>query len=217
MRLAKEKNGFTLVELMVALVVLTLGLFSVIHLQIVTIRGHSYAREREEAYQIAQGIIEEMKIRNLEWVDLRMLDPDLEEFDDHSQGLIISPSPLYGNDIDIADIRALRLYGGTDIAADDNPQSAAPINIFARNPTADPGLPGARGAYRVHYVAYHVRPENLDGPDLDMVRVILFVSWESKDHGTDVDWSGGGWWNTGTYWDRHMVSVTAYLKKNRRY
>ena len=42
-------RGFTLIELMVAMVVLTLGLFSIIHLQVVTVRGHAYARERNEA------------------------------------------------------------------------------------------------------------------------------------------------------------------------
>lgn len=216
MRVAERTRGFTLVELMVALVVLSLGLFSVIHLQVVTIRGHSYAREREEAYQIAQGIAENLRTRALQWEDLRNPAPDKTFEEVFPEIAKITPPPAGGAVIDINTLRALQEYAGTGIAADSSAESAAPINVFARNPTDHPDLPGARGAYRVHYIAYDVPLEEGVPPDGRLVRVTIFVSWESKDHGADVDWSN--WWNGGAgYWNRHIVSVTTYLRQARKY
>lgn len=215
MSFLERKRGFTLVELMVALVVLTLGLFSVIHLQVVTIRGHTYAREREEAYQIAQGIAENLRTRSLAWLDLRAAQ-DKTFAEVFPEITLTDPPPLAGTNIDIATVSSLQVYAGTTIASDGSPESAAPINVFARNPTDNPGLSGTRGAYRVHYMAYAVPLEEGQPADGNLVRVIIFVSWESKDHGTDVDWSN--WWNGGAnYWNRHIVSVTTYLKRHRKH
>jgi prepilin-type N-terminal cleavage/methylation domain-containing protein len=215
MRLARTERGFTLVELMVALVVLTAGLFAIIHMQVVTIRGHSYAREREEAYQIAQGIAENLRTRSLEWLDLRD-GMDKTFADVFPEITLITPPPLAGTNIDMINLRSMQEYAGTAISADGTPQTASPINVFGRNPTDNPGLPGARGAYRVHYIAYAVPYQEGQPPDGSLIRVTIFVSWESKDHGADVDWSN--WWNGGAaYWDRHIVSVTTYLKRHRKY
>lgn len=215
MRRARTETGFTLVELMVALVVLTAGLFAIIHMQVVTIRGHSYAREREEAYQIAQGIAENLRTRSLEWLDVRH-GMDKTFADVFPEITLINPPPLAGSNIDMVNLRSLQEYAGIAISADGTPQGASPINVFARNPTDNPGLPGARGAYRVHYIAYAVPYQEGQPPDNTLIRVTIFVSWESKDHGADVDWSN--WWNGGAnYWDRHIVSVTTYLKQHRKH
>lgn len=213
----EEKNkGFTLIELMVALVVLTMGLFSVIHLQVVTIRGHAYAREREEAYQIAQGIAENLRTRALAWEEFRPPAPSRTFEEVFPEIEKITPPPAGGAVIDLDELAALQVYAGTNIAADTAPESAAPINVFARNPTDDPDLPGARGAYRVHYYAYDVSLVEGVPPDGRLVRVTIFVSWESKDHGADVDWED--WWTgDAEYWNRHIVSVTTYLKQVRKH
>ena len=64
------RSGYTLIELMVALVVLSLGLFSILQLQVYTVRGHAYAREKLEALRIAQGVAEELRTRSLECSDI---------------------------------------------------------------------------------------------------------------------------------------------------
>ena len=75
MRFTKRRHepGFTLIELMVALVLLSIGLFSVIQLQVVTVRGGAFARERSEAQALANAVAEEMRARALNWVDNQVL------------------------------------------------------------------------------------------------------------------------------------------------
>jgi len=55
-----EKNGFTLIEVLIALVILSIGILGVAQMQISAIQGNANARKRSEILIAAQKQIEEM-------------------------------------------------------------------------------------------------------------------------------------------------------------
>ena len=61
----KKNKGFTLVEVMIAIVVLSVALLALAGLQIVSIRGNSFGNRMTEALTLAKDSMEEMK--NIEW------------------------------------------------------------------------------------------------------------------------------------------------------
>jgi prepilin-type N-terminal cleavage/methylation domain-containing protein len=60
-----ENKGFTLVEVMIAILVLSVALLALAGLQIVSIRGNSFGNHMTEALTLAKDLMEEMK--NTEW------------------------------------------------------------------------------------------------------------------------------------------------------
>jgi prepilin-type N-terminal cleavage/methylation domain-containing protein len=63
-----KNKGFTLVEVMIAIVVLSVALLALAGLQIVSIRGNSFGNRMTEALTLAKDLMEEMK--NEEWGDI---------------------------------------------------------------------------------------------------------------------------------------------------
>jgi type II secretory pathway pseudopilin PulG len=63
----RRTGGFTLVEVMVSLGVMTVGAMSIIALQQQTTRANVHAREVTTATQIAQNVIERMKLEAIAW------------------------------------------------------------------------------------------------------------------------------------------------------
>jgi len=171
----------------VAMVILTLGLFAVINLQVIAVRGNTFARARTDAQKIAQGVSDEIRTQGLRWLGSNMLD--------YTWAGIFPNLPL------------------TD------PPSGAGVNLnlvgsaLLIDVAAGTG-PGAM--YRVHYVAHLVplAPGAAASPNL--VRVTVYVSWDSKDHGQQ-DYQWDDWWGAGgdNYFKRHVVSVTQFLSKRR--
>jgi type II secretion system protein I len=62
-----RKQGFTLVEVMVSLGVMTLGAMSLMAMQQQTMRANGRARDMTTAVQIAQTVIERLKLQGLSW------------------------------------------------------------------------------------------------------------------------------------------------------
>ena len=60
-----ENKGFTLVEVMIAIVILSVALLALGGLQIISIRGNSFGNHMTEAITLAKDLMEEMK--NTEW------------------------------------------------------------------------------------------------------------------------------------------------------
>ncbi len=205
----KTESGFTLIELMAAMTILSLGLFSVIHLQVVTIRGNAYARERTEAFLLANGVIEEIRTRALAWIDEQSLQN--KPFNEIFPKVPLLEYPVDGV-ITQENLQALQEYRGLTIAESEDPVTARPINIHGFNPVDFPGLEGSRAIYRVHYVAHQVPLMSGERPNDDLIRMTVFVSWNNKDHGLQsFDW-GASWDN---FWDRHMVVITCFLSRAR--
>lgn len=70
---ARRRSGFTLIEVMVSLGVMTIGAMAIIALQTQTIRSNARAREIETATQIAQLWIERFKQDARTWTDVAYL------------------------------------------------------------------------------------------------------------------------------------------------
>jgi prepilin-type N-terminal cleavage/methylation domain-containing protein len=73
-----ESKGFTLMEVMIAIVVLSVALLALAGLQIISIQGNSFGNHMTEAMTLAKDLMEEMK--NAEW------DQIVDKSDDHRKG-----------------------------------------------------------------------------------------------------------------------------------
>jgi type IV pilus modification protein PilV len=62
MRYGIKQRGFTLIEVMVTLVVLLIGMLGVISMQYYAIGGNTFSREMRIATNLAQQIVEQIKI-----------------------------------------------------------------------------------------------------------------------------------------------------------
>lgn len=72
-RLIRDK-GFTLMEVMIAIVVLSVALLALAGLQIISIRGNSFGNHMTEAITLAKDLMEEMK--DTDWEDIEDRDDD---------------------------------------------------------------------------------------------------------------------------------------------
>jgi hypothetical protein len=192
---------------MVAMVVMSLGLLSILHLQVVTVRGHAYARERTQATQIALGVSEEMRHTAQGWLSMRngtkvavnSLFPDL----------VVLPAPPVGDQLDYANLRSVTSYAGQDIAASSAFVDAWKINTFGASIEGGSPPALATGAlFRVHYVAHWVDLP-APAPPNSVFRVTVVVSWGNKDHGEGANWTN--WHGQINFFKRHMVTKTFYL------
>jgi prepilin-type N-terminal cleavage/methylation domain-containing protein len=214
---AQKTRGFTLIELMAAMAVLSLGLFSIIHLQVVTVRGHSYARQRTEATLIAMQAGEELRKESQEWVNGMQTGPvDIVSVFPKIAPQIV-PTPTGTGQLAFTDLRALENFNGRQIASGPAVDNAWRINSQGFSP--DSGTATAQQAlgaiYRVHYVAYYAAPPPL-APPIDLLQVTIFVSWDNKDAGQSYDWAQ---WaaSAANFWSRHMVVMPFYLPRSRRW
>jgi len=64
-----ESKGFTLLEVLIAIVMLSVALLALGGLQIISIRGNSFGNHMTEAITLAKDLMEEMK--NTEWGHIR--------------------------------------------------------------------------------------------------------------------------------------------------
>jgi prepilin-type N-terminal cleavage/methylation domain-containing protein len=63
----RKRSGFTLVEVMISLGVMTVGAMSIVALQQQTTRANVHARELSTATQIAQNVVERLKLDGVSW------------------------------------------------------------------------------------------------------------------------------------------------------
>lgn len=212
------RAGFTLIELMAAMVVMAIGLFAIIQLQLVSIRGNSYAQERSNAQEIANGVAEEIMTQALGWVNLAPFGPNVTFgalFSPPLHTLILmnaNPVPM-GNQIPFGELQTLTMYRGNAIALGDTINTDGCSSLSTTNPECQ-NLGNIGRFYRVHYIAEAVplmRGAGNPNPP-QVVRITVYVSWDSKDHGPqDHAWDS---LNENDYWNRHMVSVTFFVRQN---
>jgi prepilin-type N-terminal cleavage/methylation domain-containing protein len=65
--MSRKQSGFTLVEVMVSLGIMTIGAMAILAMQQQIIRGNVHARELTTATQIAQNVIERLKMDAITW------------------------------------------------------------------------------------------------------------------------------------------------------
>jgi prepilin-type N-terminal cleavage/methylation domain-containing protein len=61
----KKKEGFSLIEVMMSLLVFAIGMLMLVPMVVLSIQGNEYASKSTYASQLAQAKIEELKNRNL--------------------------------------------------------------------------------------------------------------------------------------------------------
>jgi prepilin-type N-terminal cleavage/methylation domain-containing protein len=212
----EDSSGFTLIELMVAMVFLAIGLFSIVQMEVLAIRGSGYARERSEAQLIAMGVIEEFRAQALQWTDLLGANDFGNVFSgDYQIQLTATPvavPPL----LDFQNLRSVLRYMGNQIAAGATFAQAYQINVFGKSPSVANNIEASGALYRVHYIAYPVITDfSTNIPDPNVVRMSVYVSWDNRDFGNQqINWSTA-WQNATTYFQRNMVTVTFYLMRNK--
>ncbi len=221
-RVLQGKAGFTLVELMIAMVIMSVGLFAIVQMELVSLRGGGYARERMEALQIARGVVEELRARGLEWVmfagggkDLTGVLPNIEA------QAIDEPASCAGLGMD--DVHSMLSYGGNTISSGNDFTNSRLVNMDGLGPNVpqviDAGsLETARAIYRVHYTATWV---NLQGPSgggglsaisHDIVHLMVYVSWDNKDHGRqDFSWQNS---DADDFWKRNVIMIPVDLMRD---
>jgi len=69
MRRRSQRQGFTLIEVMVSLGIMTIGAMAILAMQQQIIRANVHARQVTTATQIAQNVIERMKLDGVGWVE----------------------------------------------------------------------------------------------------------------------------------------------------
>ncbi len=213
----KGRAGFSLVELMMAMVITSLGLFAVAQMCVVSVRGNGYAREWMEAYDIAQSAMEEVKTRASQWMKFTgEVGPNYNQtvLENMIPVASIVNMPPAGTDLNWNDFRSLLLLHGKAAATGTAVTDSNTINIYGDNV-------GKRRTYRVHYLA-HWFPVNAcpsinpaipcdqGNSGSNLLRLTVFVSWDNKDHGDQRS----PWDNIAAetdYWKRHTVSVTTFL------
>jgi type IV pilus assembly protein PilV len=68
----KKQSGFTLIEVMIALVILAAGLLALMTMQIVSIKANAFSSEMTYAAMVGQGELE--KVRNMNYDDVKAVD-----------------------------------------------------------------------------------------------------------------------------------------------
>lgn len=61
----RKKEGFSLIEVMMSLLVFTIGMLMLVPMMVLSIQGNEYASKATYASQLAQAKIEELKNRNV--------------------------------------------------------------------------------------------------------------------------------------------------------
>jgi len=148
----KHQSGFTLVEVLVGITILTIGLLGVAKMQISAIQGNFLSSSTSVALALAQE-----KMENL--MTLSFTDPELDDIN-------IGNNPAATNLIPITST--------TDIDHEELDGSDVPINID------ETGSQNARGQYRrIWNIALH--PNGLeDVPTMKSITVI--VTWDHGRH-----------------------------------
>ena len=212
----KGAFGFTLIEMMMAMTITSVGLFSIIQSQYVVMRGHAMARERMEATMIAQGAMQEIRTRALRWSAMPGTAAST-TFLSIFPELALTASPGAGENLPFSALRPLPRYVGQPICLTGSTAINGAFKINTRGESVTNTPLALRALYRVHYLAF-LLPINPTVPTVlraDLVRIVLFVSWDNKDHGEQsYDWAGE-WYNEDHFFKRQMVQMTFNLTQNK--
>ena len=66
----RRVHGFSLVELLMVIVVTTLGFVALLNMQMATLRGLAHAKHMAEGTNLAENFIEQLRLEFMSWTDL---------------------------------------------------------------------------------------------------------------------------------------------------
>lgn len=67
----RQMEGFSLVELLMVVVVTTLGFVALLNMQMATLRGLSHAKHLAEATNLAENFIEQLRLEFMSWTSIQ--------------------------------------------------------------------------------------------------------------------------------------------------
>ena len=213
-KMVSRTDGFTLIELMAAMVVLAVGLSAIIQLQLVAIRGTSYAQEVDQATQLAKGVVDDLRVQALGFVDIQNgAFPTTTLFTNVFNPNVVATALNNPDDIQFSSggLNALEFYEGKPIAGGSPLNSSFLINIKGDQQAAT--MVGRRTIYRVHYFAYPLLTQ-FGLASQDSYQITVFVSWDNKDYG-DTNYDYGDWTTEQVFLNRHMIKMSFLLLRTR--
>ncbi len=153
-----NKNGFTLIEVMISIVILAIGIFAVGKMQMTAVKGNSAASGFTEATSFAQNKMEELI--NLDYndpVNLNDTDGDGSNQDTTANGGIVNG---IDNDDEGVAVDGILNFGLDDISTPDSPPQQ---NIGATN--------------IVYNISWHIA---VDKPAFNAKHIRVYVQWQDK-------------------------------------
>jgi len=191
--------GFTLIEVMIALVVLALGLLALAQLQVAAINGLAYSRHYSVATQLAEGQMERLMSYPFSETQVKNINYCPQDKDGHNLEAVLTSgsvkSPFYdlitfsvdtvtGESISYGDAKATRLWLPT--AINERGQPAGPSeNSYLVTWTVErggsrgtPGLTGKTYTVKINGVNTTVPSPGVPGPY--QIRLVVSVIWFEK-------------------------------------
>jgi len=103
-----KPSGFTLIEVMIALVILAVGLLALMTMQIVSIRANAFSSEMTYASMLAQSRLEQ--IRNMSYDSVQTINPDeIVSADATTKGISYTVRRTVATDSPAADMKTITL------------------------------------------------------------------------------------------------------------
>jgi type IV pilus assembly protein PilV len=102
-----EQSGFTLIEVMIALVILAAGLLALATMQIVSIRSNAFSSEMTYATMLAQTRLEQ--IRNMNYDNVNAVGQVTLPVDPTTKGIAYRVERLVQNNIPATDMKTVTL------------------------------------------------------------------------------------------------------------
>lgn len=89
----RQRSGYTIVELMIAIVIFAIGIMAIYSLQVITITGLAEARELSEATNLAERVLEQFRRSSTTWEGGSTL-PGLPHDFSPDRWLVLYPEPV---------------------------------------------------------------------------------------------------------------------------
>lgn len=172
----RRGQGFSLVELLMVVVVTTLGFVALLNMQMATLRGLAHAKHLAEATNLAENFIEQLRLEFMSWTDLPGQGLDGGASFPHIKDLVVgggvTPGAQATGDVVGAPgwIRAGSAAGDDRRVSRVGPVNALGLNTGIRQAMIQPGFEGTDRPYCMHYRLTWLVPDRA-------IRVEVEVSW----------------------------------------
>ena len=172
----RRARGFSLVELLMVVVVTTLGFVALLNMQMATLRGLAHAKHLAQATNLAENFIEQLRLEFMSWTDIPGQGLDGGGTFPHIKDLVVGGGVTAGaqatGDVLGAPgwMRAGPTSGEDRRVSRVGPMNPLGFNSGIRQAMIQPGFEGTDKPYCMHYRLTWLVPNRA-------IRVEVEVSW----------------------------------------